>query len=443
MSSNWLDQINQQMELHEVEAPKGLWEGIEQGMETRKRGRRAGLVWAWRAGAAAAVVAGVVVGVQVWNAPGEGGTAQVAQTEQPQPATHGPMHEENAPAERNVATAQQKSVVTRQKTPTARKVVAPARQSVATRQPIAAVPSAQEMTAVVPAANVPTAGDTLVNTPAPVAQKNDAPLLAETRTEDTEDVYIVNVPHEQEGGGAAAQTERAKLPFSHAKRRVSFQLMAVATGEFSKEYDAVCQGDASLDLKYPADSVSMESQRRAKPVGPARSYRLVDTSPLYGKHDFPVKVGLTLRLPLNRRLALDAGLSYARMRSDLSFFTPKGRQQNNGTQQVNYLGVPVALTAELWQNGWWTFYASAGGEVAKSVKTTWRTAEGQAFDVAARPWQWSASAAVGVQFNVARHVALYAQPSADYYFDNHSAVKTYYSDHPFTPALRMGVRVKL
>lgn len=422
MSSNWIDQMSQEMERHELEAPKGLWEGIEQGMEARKRGRRAKLVWAWRAGAAAAVVAGVVVGVQVWNAPGEGGTAQVAQTEQPQPPTHGPLHEENAPAEQSVATAQ---------------------QSVATRQPIAAVPSAPEMTAVVPVADAPTAEDTLVNTPAPVVPKIDASLVAETKTEDAEDVYIVRVPHEQEGRGVAAQTERAKLSSRRTKHHVSLQLMAMATGEFSKDYDGDYMGDVALGMRNPVDSVRMESQRRAQPVGPARSYRQVNTAPLYGEHDFPVKVGLTLRVPLSQRFALDAGLSYARMCSDLTFFNLADYRENHGTQQVNYLGVPVALTADLWRNRWWSIYASAGGEVAKSVKTTWRTAGGQSFDVAERPWQWGVSAAVGVQLNLTQHVGLYAQPSADYYFDNHSAVKTYYSDHPFTPALRMGVRVKL
>lgn len=421
MSNNWIEQMSQQMEHHEVEAPKGLWEGIEQGMEARKRGRRAKLVWAWRAGAAAAVVAGVVVGVQMWNAPDEGGTAQVAQTElsgtsvQPQPPTHGPLHEENAPAE----------------------------QSVSTRQPIAAMPSAPETTAVVPVADAPTAEDTLVNTPASVVPKIDAALVDETRTEDAEDVYIVRVPHEQEGGGVATQTKRAEQPSHRTKRHVSLQLMAMATGEFSKDYDGDYMGDVALGMRNPVDSVRMESQRRAQPVGPARSYRQVNTAPLYGEHDFPVKVGLTLRVPLSQRFSLDAGLSYARMCSDLTFFNLADYRENHGTQQVNYLGVPVALTANLWQNRWWSIYASAGGEVAKSVKTTWSTAKGKAFDVAERPWQWSASAAVGVQFNLTQHMGLYAQPSADYYFDNHSSVKTYYTDHPFTPALRMGVRVKL
>ena len=457
MSNNWIEQMSQQMEHHEVEAPKGLWEGIEQGMEARKRGRRAKLVWAWRAGAAAAVVAGVVVGVQVWNAPGEGGGALVAQTERAKTVAPAREAAGSASAERTEAAAQQrvalahKGVVpshegvvpTRTGESLPHDGVKPVRQSTVTQESLVAEASTPETVSPVPVAEAPAAEVTVVQTPPPAAPKNEAPLLAETHTEETEDVYVVSVPHEQEGGGVVTQTKHTKRASGRAERRISLQLMAMATGDLSEDYDGSYLGDVSFGQKSPSDSVRMESQRRVKPVGPARSYRRVDTAPLYGEHDFPVKVGLTLRVPLSRRFALDAGLSYARLRSELTFFTPAGQQENGGVQQVNYLGVPVALTANLWQNRWWSIYASAGGEVAKSVKTTWRTAKGKAFDVAERPWQWGVSAAVGVQFNVTHHVGLYAQPSADYYFDNHSSVKTYYTDHPFTPALRMGVRVKL
>lgn len=450
MSSNWIDQMSQQMEHHEVEAPKGLWEGIEQGMEARKRGGRAKLVWAWRAGAAAAVAAGVVVGVQVWNASEKGDDVPLAQTEQPKPSAPTKVHEENAPEETSVASGQPSvmpvhsgvaSVQT--SVPSTQSNVPSAQPSIATHQPEAVAPAIQNPMADAHGVATSKAEETVVEMPPHVTPKNDAPLLAEANTDEAEDFYIVTVPHEKESGGADLQTDPTHDFVSRTKRPVSLQLMAIATGEFSQDYDGDMWCGSDTSLKQPADSVRMESQRRMKPVGPARSYREVNTRPLYGEHDFPVKVGLTLRVPLSQRFALDAGLSYARMRSNLTFFTPEGRRESNGVQQVNYLGVPVALMADLWQNRWWSIYASAGGEVVKSVKTTWRTAEGRSFDVAERPWQWSVSAAVGVQFNVTQHVGLYAQPSADYYFDNRSMVQTYYTDHPFTLALRMGVRVKL
>lgn len=442
--------MSQEMERHEVEAPKGLWEGIEQGMEARKRGRRAKLVWAWRAGAAAAVVAGVVVGVQMWNGPDGGGETQLAQTEQPKPTTPAPMQKGNASEGPSVASALPSVIPAhlsmapvQTSVPSTQSSMPSAQPSIATHQPEAVAPTIQNPIADAHGVDAPKAEETIVETPLPAVPQNDAPLLAETHTDEAEDFYIVTMPHEKEGGGAGLQTDPTRDFVSRTKRPVSLQLMAMATGEFSQDYDGDASYSIDPSLKNPADSVRMESQRRMNPVGPARSYREVNTRPLYGEHDFPIKVGLTLRVPLSQRFALDAGLSYARMRSELTFFTPEGRRESNGVQQVNYLGVPVALTADLWQNRWWNVYASAGGEVAKSVKTTWRATGGQSYDVDERPWQWSVSAAVGVQFNVTQHVGIYAQPSADYYFDNHSMVQTYYTDHPFMPALRMGVRVKL
>lgn len=444
MSNNWIDQMSQQMEHHEVEAPEGLWAGIEQGMEARKRGRRARLVWAWRAGAAAAVVAGVVVGVQMWNAPDERDAVPMAQTERPEPATPAQKPATAAHAGLSLASARQSAAQAHTEVTPLGEGAASAGQSTAWLQP-AAAPSAEAPapSAEAPAADVrpneaPSAEADAAKTATPALPKDDAPLLAESKAAEDEDVYLVNVPRSREGGAAAAHVK-------HAKRRVSLQLMAMATGEFSSDYDADIGILPEFGSGISWDSLRVQSQRRALRVvgAPSRSYGQVKYPPIYSNHDYPVKFGLTLRVPLGRRFALDGGLSYARMRSNLAFFTPMGRRESNCEQQVNYLGVPVALSADLWRNRWWSVYASAGGEVAKSVKTTWRTAQGQTLDVAERPWQCSVSAAVGVQLNVTRRVGLYAQPSADYYFDNHSAVQTYYTDHPLVPALRMGVRVNL
>ena len=224
---------------------------------------------------------------------------------------------------------------------------------------------------------------------------------------------------------------------------VSLQLMAMTTRlSPSATYDA----DAPLvngGYLSASDTITLESPRREALTGPARAHAVIDDSPLYSDHDFPVKFGAMVRVPLNHRLAFDVGLSYACLRSDLNFTTQSGERKVGGTQRVNYLGVPVALTGDLWTNRRWLLYASAGGEVAKSVKTLWRDWDGRVYRGSARPWQCSVSAAVGLQLNLSRHVGLYVQPSVDYYFDNHSSVQTYYTEHPFTPALRMGVRVKL
>lgn len=405
MSSNWTDQLSQQMEHHEVEAPAGLWESIERGLETEKPTRRAKLVWPWRAVAAAAAVTGVVLGVQLWR---NAADDPIAQTEYP-----------------HVRVPSQKQDLA--STPKAEKVLAE--------------DHGQQVSAV-----------HLHPSDVVVAEVDTAVLLAVVQSDEPQTeppVYEVQPEQKKDENPSAVSTvpqEKSRVAFPRKHRSaapVSFQLMAMAGGTVAGEqYDASLPSFDSF-YRESSDSVTLESQRRERAAVPARAQQMVQSSPDYSDHDFPVKFGAMVRVPLNRWLALDAGISYARLRSELDFVASDGTRKTDGVQHVNYLGVPLALVADVWSARGWNVYASAGGEVAKSVKTQWRDQEGRAYEGCARPWQWSVSAAVGMQFNLNRHVGLYVQPSLDYYFDNRSAVQTYYTEHPFTPALRMGVRVKL
>lgn len=428
MSNTWIDQISQQMEHHAVEAPKGLWEGIEHELEARSRVRRARVAWMWRAGAAAAVAC-IALGVLMLKHVGADDVVQVAQTDEAKPTLQ--------PTEKMTDAAK----------PTLQpmeKMMDAANESAAA---ILAEATLAEPSAVEPMPTPPAVVEWIDSVTVPSVPQEEAPLLAETTREheqtadvqsrDEDDVYrvtktpargtILPVPKEQ-----------------HKPRRVSMQLLAMASGVPSRD----ARFDNEVMANSPAyglqsDSVTFESQRRANVMGQNRVQRYAYSAPNYDSHDFPVKVGLTVRVPLGHRVAIDGGLSYARMRSDVNFFTPDYRHYEHGTQFVNYLGVPLSIVVDLWNSGRWAVYAAGGGEAAKSVKSTWRTNKGSEYSAPASPWQFSVSAAVGAQFNVTERVGIYAQPSADYCFDNHSVIRTYYSEHPFSPALRVGVRINL
>lgn len=414
MSNSWIDQMSQQMEHHEVEAPQGLWEGIERELEARSRVRRARVAWMWRAGVAAAVV-GIALGVLMLENVGTDDTVRIAQTDAAKLTLLRTEKTADAPSE-SLLTTLAEAVHT---------------------QPSADGPA--------PVAHID--GELAECAEAPTEPQDDAPLLAETTAEQGE---ASNAPSEAEDDVYRVTTQPARealLPVPnvhHKAHRVSMQLLAVAAGVPSMSASSGWDIEAvSPFYGVRTDSVMFESQRRANVVGPNRVQRYAYTTPNYDSHDFPVKVGVTVRVPLGRRVAIDGGLSYTRMRSAVNFLTPDYLHYVYGTQFVNYLGVPLSLVVDLWNSGRWAVYASGGGEAAKSVKSTWRTNIGSEYSAPASPWQFSLSAAVGAQFNVTERVGIYAQPSADYYFDNHSVVRTYYSEHPFTPALRVGVRINL
>lgn len=421
MSTNWTDELSQQMEHHEVEAPAGLWEGIEQGLKAQKRVRRAKLVWPWRIGAAAAVVAGVVAGVQLWEADNGDVTAG------------GPK--------RTMAEAVRTQMDN----------LAESRQPVLKRvQHAAAKP--QLMAEVAPSNAESTPSSSVSAEPS----SNSNPSSSNSNPSPSETEGHVAIEHQPspsatgaqswpqsgrwKGGGVTERRGRGR----RGAYSMNLQLMANANYVGTVSYgDAVLGSAMDEGYRSQGDSIALQSQRREKMPMPSRAQRVIDTSPRYSDHEFPVKVGATVRVPLSRWLSMDAGLSYACLRSDLDFTTSDGVRKVGTVQRVHYLGVPVTLVGNLWENRRWNVYASAGGEVAKSVKTQWRDQDGRAYEGCARPWQWSVSAAVGMQLNLNRHFGLYVQPSLDYYFDNRSSVQTYYNEHPFTPALRMGVRVKL
>lgn len=67
MKEDWSNKLKQRMESHEMDAPAGLWQNIESGLQSAQVAntrRRGALVWMSRAAAAAAVVG--VVALAVW-----------------------------------------------------------------------------------------------------------------------------------------------------------------------------------------------------------------------------------------------------------------------------------------------------------------------------------------------------------------------------------------
>ena len=54
--------------------------------------------------------------------------------------------------------------------------------------------------------------------------------------------------------------------------------------------------------------------------------------------------------------------------------------------------------------------------------------------------QWSVNAALGVQVNFNKEIGMYLEPGVGYYFDNGSALKTYYTEKPFSFNLKLGLR---
>ena len=162
-------------------------------------------------------------------------------------------------------------------------------------------------------------------------------------------------------------------------------------------------------------------------------------------HKMPVTVGASVKWNFTPRWAVETGLTYTMLASDL--------RSGSGTyleeeQKLHYIGIPLKLHRSLYDSRWVSLYASAGGMVEKCVSAnqdvvyvngmSTHEAEHHSLDIDAL--QWSVSASAGVQVNFTKQLGLYAEPGIVYYFDDNSGVETIRKEHPFNFNLQVGLR---
>lgn len=163
------------------------------------------------------------------------------------------------------------------------------------------------------------------------------------------------------------------------------------------------------------------------------------------KHHMPVTIGFSLDWNLDKNWTLETGLNYTLLSSDISSGSKSYVEE---TQKLHYVGIPLKIRRSIWQNRWFSVYASVGGAVEKCVSGRLesvtvtnggnRTSERTSLEV--DPLQWSVAAAAGAQVNFTSRLGLYLEPGVAYYFDDHSGVETIRKEHPFNFNLQLGLR---
>lgn len=166
-------------------------------------------------------------------------------------------------------------------------------------------------------------------------------------------------------------------------------------------------------------------------------------------HHQTVKVGVSLRYNLDSRWSLQTGVTYTRLTSD--FTEETGTTTVDTKQKLDYIGIPLNVSYNIWQNSHLIIYATAGGAVEKLVSGAATT------ETAASPTQktlssnsvtenrpvFSASLAAGIEYKANQYLSVYAQPGVTRHFDNGSGIKSIYTDKPLNMELNLGVRINI
>ena len=158
----------------------------------------------------------------------------------------------------------------------------------------------------------------------------------------------------------------------------------------------------------------------------------------------PLSFGLTVRKQLNKALSLESGLVYTYL---LSTFENSGVQRSEAKLHLHYIGIPVNLITELWENSKWEVYLSTGFMAEKGIQSLYVQSQYFGTEVVTTTAktningiQWSINGGVGVTYKIKRQLGVYFEPKFSRYFDNNQPVSAR-TDHPFVFGLSAGLRI--
>ncbi len=158
----------------------------------------------------------------------------------------------------------------------------------------------------------------------------------------------------------------------------------------------------------------------------------------------PLSFGLTVRKQLNKTLSLESGLVYTYL---LSTFENSGVQRSEAKLHLHYIGIPVNLITELWENSKWEVYLSTGFMAEKGIQSLYVQSQYFGTEVVTTTAktningiQWSINGGVGVSYKIKRQLGVYFEPKFSRYFENNQPVSAR-TDHPFVFGLSAGLRI--
>lgn len=279
---------------------------------------------------------------------------------------------------------------------------------------------------------------------------------AEVRSTGVSDDPLTAVPESVHGETASAAETREKQETAAAQSSAKASRNAVTTGEKARTVTVAEEPVRIRRPKRAKSSVSlfaaggMTGAANGLQAAPVRSYSVTtnDVVSLIGngdnfspmqerdyakssfRHHLPLSFGLSFRREFAYGLSLDCGLNYTLLRSEVRL--PYSSEEVS--QTLHFVGVPLRLNWRFVERGAFSAYLGAGGMVEKCVAARL----GSEF-VGEKALQWSLAAALGAQYRLGNHVALYFEPEVSCYLTD-TELRTSRTDTSPTLTLRLGMR---
>lgn len=234
------------------------------------------------------------------------------------------------------------------------------------------------------------------------------------------------------GSGVQLGVMTGNIPYSSSNSFSGMSRLAIPTKSVSQVNDVVVGEVSGATASY--------SQMLFNNMG-RQTYTDI-------KHHMPVTVGASVKWNLNEHWALESGLNYTYLYSELR---SGAKSYIEDKQKLHYVGIPLKVQRSVWSNSIFSFYASAGGMMEKCVSGSVETVcvddnnrksfGNEKLDV--KPLQFSVLASVGLQANFNKLLSLYLEPGMIYYFDDNTDIITIRKNKPFNFNLQLGLRFNL
>ena len=382
MDEQWIQEMRQKMADYQWPAPEVSWDELDQALATGVT-HQTHLLWLRRMAAAAVIL--LIAGIGYW-----GLLHNDAEPMQPTTASvsNQPQDENYGDGSRDLANSQYHG-------PVPVILAKPTHTPKITSTPVIKSETASPISTVTP--------DTVKTPNTTAATEKEQPHPVEEKERPTKEILPVIYPSDL-----------------HQRKRLDNRLTAkvyvtsAMTGNQTESYgkpDVYIIGVLSRYPNYPNSSYS----------------NLAVLTEHYVHHRQPVRFGLSLRYRLTDCWSVESGLTYTRLSTDIT--TIILNKTTVTEQRLNYIGLPLNISYELWKSRFFGLYVTGGGTIEKCLD--------------ANPWQFSLNGAAGAEYKLTNFFSLYAEPGIGYYFKDGSSTPTIYKDHPLNFYLSFGLRFNL
>lgn len=152
------------------------------------------------------------------------------------------------------------------------------------------------------------------------------------------------------------------------------------------------------------------------------------------KHDRPITIGLQVGIPVADKWSVATGLAYTYLHSEIKDGTALSSIHTD--QKLHFIGVPVQLNYQLYNNRYCNIYIGTGGRIDFGVSGKTNHED----HLSHLPVNYSLKASTGVQVKLFKSLNIYAEPSVQYNIPGSTRYKTYYTEHKTMFDLQLGIR---